>query len=415
MIAYAPTQLKNTATSTFIPGRRFLLQRKRACSGNAGASGECEVCSNEKRLQAKLAIGASNDPLEREADRVAEQVLATPAHAAVGSTTPQIQRLASAGQAEGQMGAAPASVDQALAEPGKPLEPALRHDMERRFGHDFSQVRVHADASAERSSREVNAQAYTVGSDIVFAASRYAPGSTVGQRLLAHELTHVVQQSAGVGSASLAHLQRNGNQAQAPKVVRPVVPNQAQQKMINDARRAAAIRTQVAMFRARGIEGATRYQEARRLAQIKFDWANPNMEQIGNILSNMGGGLVSVDVKVAGAGDAECGSRAGYVRGHQQPIVLCPAFFRDPSDNEGRIRTMIHEMAHVVGVGDASVGEQYFPVFDCDSKGAFESADSWANYVHCLSEQTPDKPITILGKPGGSQAPQTAPRSGGNK
>ena len=94
------------------------------------------------------------------------------------------------------MEAAPASVDQALASPGRPLEPALRQDMEQRFGYDFSAVRVHSGAAAEQSARDVNANAYTVGHNIVFGAGRFAPGTHEGRRLLAHELTHVVQQSS---------------------------------------------------------------------------------------------------------------------------------------------------------------------------------------------------------------------------
>jgi hypothetical protein len=73
--------------------------------------------------------------------------------------------------------------------------------MEPRFGHDFSRVRVHTDARAARSARAVSALAYTVGQDVVFAAGKYAPASTVGRELLAHELTHVVQQSSGPSSA----------------------------------------------------------------------------------------------------------------------------------------------------------------------------------------------------------------------
>ena len=82
-----------------------------------------------------------------------------------------------------------------LSSPGRPLDPSLRQDMEQRFGHDFSQVRVHTDAAAERSAREVNANAYTVGHNVVFGAGRFSPGTHEGRRLIAHELTHVVQQS----------------------------------------------------------------------------------------------------------------------------------------------------------------------------------------------------------------------------
>jgi hypothetical protein len=83
--------------------------------------------------------------------------------------------------------------------PGQPLDAATRDFFEPRFGHDFSAVRVHADASAARSARDLNAYAYTVGHDIVFAEGRFAPRTPEGRRLIAHELAHVVQQ-AGVGS-----------------------------------------------------------------------------------------------------------------------------------------------------------------------------------------------------------------------
>ena len=144
-------------------------------------------------LQTKLRINEPGDAYEQEADRVADQVLAQPAHPDVSSAPPRIQRFT--GQSSGQMGAAPASVDRVLAGSGRPLEPALRQDMEQRFGHDFSRVRVHSGAAAEQSARDIDAHAYTVGHYIVFGAGRFAPGTHEGRRLIAHELTHVVQQS----------------------------------------------------------------------------------------------------------------------------------------------------------------------------------------------------------------------------
>jgi len=97
------------------------------------------------------------------------------------------------------MDAAPPTVDQALARPGRPLDSALRRDMEQRFGYDFSQVRVHSDAAAEQSARDVAANAYTVGHSMVFGEGRFSPGTHEGRRLIAHELTHVVQQSGADG------------------------------------------------------------------------------------------------------------------------------------------------------------------------------------------------------------------------
>ena len=171
----------------------LLLQRKCACGSPTGSlTGECAECISKKHLQTKLTIGASNDPLEKEADRVADQVLAGPTNPAISGAPPHIQRLT--GQVTGQIDTAPASVDRVLASPGNPLGPALRQDMEQRFGHDFSQVRVHTGAAAEQSAERVNAEAYTVSNSIVFGPGRYAPATLEGRRLIAHELTHVVQQ-----------------------------------------------------------------------------------------------------------------------------------------------------------------------------------------------------------------------------
>jgi hypothetical protein len=98
-------------------------------------------------------------------------------------------------EASGEILADPALIDGVLRSPGRPLESETRRFMERRIGFDFGRVRLHTDARAAASARALSAKAYTVGSDVVFAAGRYAPGTTEGRRLLAHELTHVVQQS----------------------------------------------------------------------------------------------------------------------------------------------------------------------------------------------------------------------------
>ena len=174
-----------------------LLQRKCACGNNTTAGGECDSCTM-RRLQRKLSIGATNDPLELEADRIADQVLAAPLNSGINGATPRIQRFT--GEMSGRKDSAPASVDRALADSGRPLEPSLQEDMGRRFGHDFSRVRVHSGSTAEQSAREVNAHAYTVGHNIVFGAGRFAPRTREGRRLLSHELTHVIQQSDAVGT-----------------------------------------------------------------------------------------------------------------------------------------------------------------------------------------------------------------------
>jgi hypothetical protein len=165
-------------------------------------------------IQTKLAISKPGDTYEQEADRIADRVTATPAHPSVSGAPTRIQRFSGQSNRQ-QMDAVPASVEQALAGPGRPLEPGLRQDMERRFGHDFSRVRVHCDSEAANGARAVRARAYTFGNDIAFAGGEYAPATTEGKRLLTHELVHVVQQTSGqeieAGRISKAHrmVQRN--------------------------------------------------------------------------------------------------------------------------------------------------------------------------------------------------------------
>jgi Domain of unknown function (DUF4157) len=144
-------------------------------------------------MQTKLKISEPGDMYEQEADRIAEQVMSASPNSVVNSAPPRIQRFTeqTAGQADM---VAPASVDSVLSSPGSPLEPGLQQDMGQRFGHDFSRVRVHTDAAAARSAQDVNATAYTVGNNIVFGANSFMPETRNGLKLLAHELTHVIQQ-----------------------------------------------------------------------------------------------------------------------------------------------------------------------------------------------------------------------------
>jgi hypothetical protein len=89
---------------------------------------------------------------------------------------------------------APPIVHEVLRSPGQPLDNAARSYFEPLFGHDFSRVRVHTTERAAKSARSVNAVAYTVGHQVVFDSGQYQPGTKTGRRLLAHELTHVLQQ-----------------------------------------------------------------------------------------------------------------------------------------------------------------------------------------------------------------------------
>jgi hypothetical protein len=146
-VAFAPTP-------SFTPVRSGTLQRKCACGGTPGPAGECEAC--RKKREAAIQ------------------------RAAVTSAS---------------VGAVPPIVHDVLRSPGQPLDSATRGFMEPRFGRDFSQVRVHNGAKAAESAQKVNALAYTVGRDVVFGSEQFAPQTSQGRRLLAHELAHVVQQN----------------------------------------------------------------------------------------------------------------------------------------------------------------------------------------------------------------------------
>ena len=137
----------------------------------------------------KLMVNTPGDIYEQEADRVADRVLRLP-HA-------QLQRDLTGRPADGSgMTEAPPIVHEVLRSSGQPLDAATRAFFAPRFGRDLGDVRVHTDAQAARSARAVNASAYTVGREIVFASGKYEPDTDEGRRLLAHELTHVSQQDS---------------------------------------------------------------------------------------------------------------------------------------------------------------------------------------------------------------------------
>ena len=173
-------------------------------------------------IQAKLEVGAVDDPLEREADRVADQVMrmVVPVQTASGNGTGLQRKCAACKEEEeesltvrkkhdGQVsatGEAPPIVHEALRSPGQPLDSASRSFFEPRFRADLGWIRIHDDDLAARSAASVGALAYTTGGHIFFAQGRYSPDSSDGRRLLAHELTHSMQQGAPVAPASIARM-----------------------------------------------------------------------------------------------------------------------------------------------------------------------------------------------------------------
>ncbi len=165
-----------------------------------------------RAIQTKLAINKPGDEYEQEADQTADKVMRMP--------EPQLQRTCTCGGEyperkthqsnlkeerlqlkpfqPGSVGqtTAPPIVHEVLTSPGQPLDTSTRSFMEQRFGYDFSKVQVHTSERAAASAQAVNAIAYTTGNNVVFNKGQYSPGTNEGQQLIAHELTHVIQQQA---------------------------------------------------------------------------------------------------------------------------------------------------------------------------------------------------------------------------
>lgn len=165
-------------------------------------------------LRPRLNVGSPGDPDEQEADRVAKRVVSSAPAGVVRRECAACAGGASCSKCEDERLRAKAEpgrgarVSSAQAPPaatlrggGRPLSPSLRAFFEPRFGHDFRRVRVHTDGAAAETARAINARAYTSGQDVVFAAGEYAPESAGGRELLAHELTHVVQNGLAPASA----------------------------------------------------------------------------------------------------------------------------------------------------------------------------------------------------------------------
>jgi uncharacterized protein DUF4157/annexin-like protein len=160
------------------------------------------IARSQSPARAPVAPPAAADALEREADHAAEHALQSSDSVPVDLTHPDpgltsLPQRKAAGESSTSASTGHADVDHVLQSPGRPLDAATRVFYERRLGADFSGVKVHADGDAAASARSIAARAYTVGNHIVFGDGQFAPGFDHGRRLIAHELTHVLQQGAG--------------------------------------------------------------------------------------------------------------------------------------------------------------------------------------------------------------------------
>ncbi|MCP5099053.1 MAG: DUF4157 domain-containing protein [Chloroflexi bacterium] len=190
---------------------RPTLQRRCACGKPTTTNGECAECNKKKRrLQRK----------------------------ATNQQTPET---------------VPPIVHEVLGEPGRPLDSATRTFMEARFGHDFSHVRIHANSKAVESAQAVHAHAFTVGNNIVFGEGNYTPNSTSGRQLLAHELTHTLQQknNSPLAKHTLAANQTNDvHEQEAERMANQI----SQDKCVSPRLQTAPLSIQRAMICSRPLE-----------------------------------------------------------------------------------------------------------------------------------------------------------------
>ncbi|MGA2085833.1 MAG: DUF4157 domain-containing protein, partial [Terracidiphilus sp.] len=173
-------------------------------------------------IRAKLEVSQPGDPEEQEADNVADRIMRSHAGAGAvasscgcsedetscgcpGSGNAKVSRSANAGTARVPFTPSAHGVLNAMrSSASRPLDAHARAFFEPKFGRDFSDIRVHTDSASAGGARAIDAHAFTTGSDIFFASGKYAPGTDQGMRLLAHELTHTVQQDSGNGPARAA-------------------------------------------------------------------------------------------------------------------------------------------------------------------------------------------------------------------
>jgi len=146
-----------------------------------------------------IQIGAANDPLEREADQIADRVMQMPLPAALPTHQPTAAEAANPLQRKPESAASPTEappiVHNVLSSPGQPLDRPTRNFFEPRFGRDLSQVRIHNDSKASESAHAIDALAFASGNNIVFASGIYRPDRQDGRFILAHELVHTMQQA----------------------------------------------------------------------------------------------------------------------------------------------------------------------------------------------------------------------------
>lgn len=365
--------------------------------------------------QAKLEVGSTHNPHEAEADRVADQVMRMPEAGAPRAGTapaPIVQRMcpdcedemqrkpspvlqrSAAGADGGTMDGATEHAVRGLRGGGKPLPASERAFFEPRFGRSFENVRIHDGQTADRASRQISARAFTLGGDIAFSRGQYRPGTSEGRRLLAHELTHTIQQGGGGEQA-----RRAPDRVQRSRVTISTTgcSNNADIRKIAEGIAGGRAMTQTAQAWFLSTSASSRMRINSLLTAVFMandtttrDAVRDRVLGTAQNLREMGRGTISFTC--APATDKECTDRSGYVRATDRTQVsICPSFFN--LGLEERKWMIVHEAAHLAGALGPELYYADFGTVDCTSQpsaisttaDALDNADSYARFIWCLT------------------------------
>jgi uncharacterized protein DUF4157 len=325
-------------------------------------------------IQSRLQVGEPNNKFEQEADRMADLVMRMPERSARDAPSPNKRSVQGVGadmsvlQTSSDRGAAEelspevGSETKALTGGGRPIPQTLRAFFEPRFGYDFSRVRVHPDAHAVASA--VQARAFTVGQNIGFDRGQYAANTDRGKWLLAHELTHVIQQERALPYDRL--IQRKSDGAKVPKYqdcsAATTLTNTPNPELESARRRAVDfVNGAICKLAVEPDEKDKSY----RLA-LERHFINPSAVERKNIRATYRKILDQLEpekIRCVAAQkdkdycstDSDAGKMAGFNRSGE--TFLCESFWT--MNHKCRAMTLIHEAAHAVGIGAATPHPPY--------------------------------------------------------
>lgn len=374
--------------------------------------GACHTCP--VRIQAKLIIGQPEDKYEQEADRMADMIMDPPmlglqcqakpeaeekeqalqAKPVSSPITPWVQMQAKpeaeeeeeflqAKPASGQLPAATpelAARIQSLRGSGQPLPTSVRSLFEPHFGHDFSRVQVHTDAQTAEAVRAVRARALTVEQDIAFRTGQYAPETGEGRQLLAHELTHVVQQTSCqvANQSGTTVLQRQEADEPASQPAAKIIDCSAKvrKQIMEGIRQAKSLASRALQALRRDMPLIYEFEAMHK----HFGW--PNREQEATVLSRYEDIQTTMDSKTFKCSPCEKKKKAspkhvtrlcGWGDCPGTKIVICPSFGMGGCPLGA---TVLHEAAHNAGAcDDVEEGKGYPP------KKSQNNAYSYENFA----------------------------------